>query len=84
MKGKLAVATKPVTTTTTTTQTTTYPGPGGTVAVNEFEWGFSLTPTTVPSGNVTFVMQNTGTVIHNFHVEGVAPGSFLDPASRHP
>jgi uncharacterized cupredoxin-like copper-binding protein len=77
MKGVLAVgvsAPRP-----TTTTTTTNPGPGGTVQVSMFEFGFTLSPTAVPSGNVTFVMKNTGTVQHNFDVEGVKAGPFVNP-----
>ena len=44
-----------------------------------FEYGFKLSPSTIPSGNVTFVMNNTGTVTHNFDVEGVKSGAFVDP-----
>jgi nitrite reductase (NO-forming) len=81
MKGTLAVGVKASTGATTTgaTTTTAYPGPGGTVTVSMFEFGFPLAPTTIPSGNVTFVMNNTGTVVHNFDIEGVAPGPFVDP-----
>jgi nitrite reductase (NO-forming) len=93
MKGVLGVGTtapppppaaKPTTTakTTTTAQTTTTaasPGPGGTVQVSMFEYGFKLSPSIIPSGSVTFVMNNTGTVTHNFDVEGVKAGSFVDP-----
>jgi nitrite reductase (NO-forming) len=80
MKGTLAVGTKPPTgTTTATSTTTTYPGPGGTVTVSMFEFGFTLSPSTIPSGNVTFVMNNTGSVVHNFDIEGVQPGPFVDP-----
>jgi plastocyanin len=49
------------------------------VQVSEFEFGFTLSPPVVPSGNVTFVMKNTGTVQHNFHVQGVKAGPFLNP-----
>src|ERR1700744_2530475 len=82
MKGTLSVgvaAPKTTTTTPTTTTTATYPGPGGTINVQEFEYGFPLSPSTIPSGNVTFVMTNTGTVTHNFDIEGVKAGPFLDP-----
>jgi uncharacterized cupredoxin-like copper-binding protein len=82
MKGKLAVGVKalPPPPATTTTTATTYPGPGGTVHVSMFEYGFTLTPSTVPSGNVTFVVKNDGSIVHNFEVEGVNPrGSFLQP-----
>lgn len=81
MKGTLGVgiAAPPKTTTTAATTTTTYPGPGGTVTVQEYEFGFTLTPSTIPSGNVTFVMQNTGTIVHNFDIENVEAAPFLNP-----
>lgn len=83
MKGTLAVGVSAPKTTPppTTTTTTAYPGPGGTVTVNEFEFGFTLSPAVVPSGNVTFVMKNTGTVTHNFDIETVpgGTGAFIDP-----
>jgi uncharacterized cupredoxin-like copper-binding protein len=88
MKGVLGVGvnaprptttTTAATTTTTITTTTTSAGPGGTVQVSEFEFGFTLSPATVPSGNVTFVMKNAGTVTHNFDVSGVMAGPFLNP-----
>ena len=81
MKGVLGVGTTapPPATTTKTTTTTAGPGPGGTVQVSMFEYGFKLSPSTIPSGNVTFVMSNTGTVTHNFDVEGVKAGPFVDP-----
>ena len=79
MKGTLGVGVSAPPATTAATTTTAYPGPGGTVTVNEFEYGFTLTPAAIPSGNVTFVMKNTGTVTHNFDIEGVQPGQFVDP-----
>ena len=79
-KGVFGVGTTvPTTTTAKTTTTTASPGPGGTVQVSMFEYGFTLSPSTIPSGNVTFVMNNTGTVTHNFDVEGVKSGAFVDP-----
>jgi len=80
MKGVFGVGTTvPTTTTAKTTTTTASPGPGGTVQVSMFEYGFTLSPAKIPSGNVTFVMNNTGTVTHNFDVEGVKAGAFVDP-----
>jgi uncharacterized cupredoxin-like copper-binding protein len=80
MKGVFGVGTTaPTTTTAKTTTTTASPGPGGTVQVSMFEYGFTLSPSKIPSGNVTFVMNNTGTVTHNFDVEGVKSGAFVDP-----
>jgi uncharacterized cupredoxin-like copper-binding protein len=75
----ITTTTKNVTTTTTTTATTTAPGPGGTVQVSMFEFGFTLSPTAIPSGNVTFVIKNVGTVQHNFDIQGVKAGPFVDP-----
>jgi uncharacterized cupredoxin-like copper-binding protein len=77
MKGVLAVGVSAPPPTTATT--TTNPGPGGTVQVSMFEFGFTLSPTAVPSGNVTFVIKNTGTVQHNFDIEGVKAGPFVNP-----
>lgn len=79
MKGVLAVGVSAPRSTTTTRTTTTNPGPGGTVQVSMFEFGFTLSPTAVPSGNVSFVVKNNGTVEHNFDVEGVKAGPFLNP-----
>jgi plastocyanin len=44
-----------------------------------FEFGFSFSPAAIPSGNVTFVMNNTGGVVHNFDIEGAKSGPFVDP-----
>lgn len=80
MKGVLGVGVSaPPPTTTGATTTTAYPGPGGTVQVSMYEYGFTFSPATIPSGNVTFVMTNTGTVQHNFDIESVAQGPFLNP-----
>ena len=40
-----------------------------TVNVAIFDFGFTLSRTTVPCGQVTFVVVNTGQVFHNFDVE---------------
>jgi len=61
----------------------TPPAPTGqqtTVRVDEFEFGFTLSQTTIPAGTVTFAMTNSGTLPHNFHVQGVAGavGPILD------
>jgi nitrite reductase (NO-forming) len=79
MKGVLGVGQKAPTTPPATTTTSAFPGPGGTVTVNMFEYGFTLTPATVPAGNVTFVMNNSGAIVHNFDIETVQPGPFVDP-----
>ena len=92
MKGKLAVATKPVATTTTKTTTppptTTTPPPTGTVGnanttvqVGMFEYGYNLSQSSVPSGQVTFVIRNNGNEVHNFTVQGVKVGTLLNPGA---
>jgi plastocyanin len=48
-----------------------------TVDVNEFEFGFELSRETVPAGKVTFDMRNTGAIVHNFDIIGVAVGQYL-------
>ena len=92
MKGKYAVGTTPVATTTvTTTQpppTTTTPPPTGTVGnanttvqVSMFEYGYTLSQNSVPSGQVTFVIKNNGSEVHNFTVQGVKVGTLLNPGA---
>ena len=90
MKGKYAVATKPVVSTTpkptTPPPTTTAPAPTGpvgnantTVQVGMFEYGYNLSQSSVPSGQVTFVIRNNGSEVHNFSVQGVKAGAILNP-----
>jgi uncharacterized cupredoxin-like copper-binding protein len=80
MKGKLGVGVKaPVAVTTTTSPTTTVTGPSTTVTVNMSEYRFDLSQTTVPQGNVTFVIKNVGQQAHNFDLQGKHLGAFLDP-----
>jgi uncharacterized cupredoxin-like copper-binding protein len=92
MKGKFAVATKPVATTTTKTTTppttTATPPPTGpvgnantTVQVGMFEYGYNLSQSSVPSGQVTFVIKNNGSEVHNFSVQGVKVGTLLNPGA---
>jgi uncharacterized cupredoxin-like copper-binding protein len=64
---------------TTTTTTTTVTGPSTTVNVGMFEYRFDLSQTTIPSGNVTFVITNMGTEPHNFDIAGVRAGAILGP-----
>ena len=92
MKGTFSVGVAAVTTTTstttqtTTTTTTTTPttttvvtGPSTTIAVGMFEYRFDLSQTTVPSGQVTFVITNKGQEVHNFDISGVKAGALLSP-----
>ena len=53
-----------------------------TVTVNEYEYGFTLSRRTVPAGKVTFVMGNSGAIVHNFDLIGVKVGSFLVSGQR--
>jgi uncharacterized cupredoxin-like copper-binding protein len=90
MKGTLAIATAVVTpppATTTTTPAATCASPvATTVTVSEFEYGFTLSQTSVPCGTVTFNMTNTGTLVHDFIVSGADPaasgvGAALNPGA---
>jgi uncharacterized cupredoxin-like copper-binding protein len=91
MKGSLGVGVAP---TPTPTPAPTPGGGGGstpaqcaspqttTVQVNEFDFGFTLSPAgSIPCGQVTFVQKNTGAVIHNFSIDGVngATGALINP-----
>jgi len=90
MKGKFAVAVAPVVPKpTTTTQPPPPPppppptgtvGPGNTtVTVGMVEYGFNLSQTSMPSGQVTFVITNNGAEVHNFSVSGIKAGQILNP-----
>ncbi len=95
MKGTFSVGVAAVTTTTTTTQTTTtttttttptttttvVTGPSTTITVGMFEYRFDLSQTTVPSGQVTFVITNKGAEVHNFSINGVKAGALLSPGA---
>ena len=91
MKGIFAVATAPVapppvTTTSATTTTTAPPPPTGTIGtanttvqVGMFEYRFDLSQSSVPSGQVTFVITNKGNEVHNFSINGVQKARSLSP-----
>lgn len=90
MKGTFSVGvaavkttTQTTTQTTTTTTTTQLTGPVGsaqtTVNVGMFEYRFDLDKTSVPSGQVTFVITNKGSEVHNFNLIGVKAGKLLSP-----
>jgi uncharacterized cupredoxin-like copper-binding protein len=95
MKGFFAVGVAPgktttttTTTTTATTTTTTTPtvtGPVGTanttVQVGMFEYRFDLSQSTIPSGQVTFVITNKGQEVHNFSINGVKAGAIISPGA---
>ena len=86
--GVAAVAPPPVTTTVTTTQpttTTVNTNPVGTakttVNVNMVEYAFQLSQSTIPSGQVTFVIKNSGNEIHNFAILGNKAGAQIGPGA---
>jgi len=84
MQGKLGVGVAaPVGTTTTTPTTTTTAGNVGnaatTVQVNMVEYAFQLSQSTIPSGQVTFVIKNSGADVHNFDISGVKAGAIIGP-----
>lgn len=94
MKGVFAVGvapppptTAPATTTTapttTTTPTSTLPVGNAqtTVQVGMFEYRFDLSQTTIPSGQVTFVITNKGNEVHNFSIAGGKSGTLLAPGA---
>ena len=71
--------------TTTTPTTTTTAGNVGTakttVTVNMVEYDFQLSQTTIPSGQVTFVVKNSGAEVHNFDINGSHSGALLAPGT---
>jgi uncharacterized cupredoxin-like copper-binding protein len=94
MKGKFAVgvaaAPPPKTTTTTPTTTTTLPPPtttgtvgngNTTVTVNMIEYTFQLSQSSIPSGQITFVINNKGNEVHNFDILGVRSGAQIAPGT---
>jgi uncharacterized cupredoxin-like copper-binding protein len=94
MKGKFAVGVKalPAPTPTTTTVTTTTPTttttstvPVGTaqttVTVNMVDYAFQLSQSTIPSGQVTFVIHNVGNEVHNFAILGNKAGAQIGPGA---
>jgi uncharacterized cupredoxin-like copper-binding protein len=83
MKGILGVGVTPPapppvssttarTTTTVTTQSTCASPTPSTVNVTEFDYGFTLSPTSAHCGPITFVQTNTGNTEHNFNINGMA------------
>jgi len=45
------------------------------------EYRFELSQTTIPSGQVTFVITNKGTEVHNFSIAGGKAGTLLAPGT---
>jgi len=94
MKGTFSVGVKAVTTTqqTTTQQTTTQQtttttntNPVGTakttVTVNMVEYAFQLSQSTMPSGKITFIINNKGNEVHNFAILGNRAGAQIAPGT---
>jgi uncharacterized cupredoxin-like copper-binding protein len=94
MKGTFSVAVAAVkppppsttftTTTTPTTQTTsTVPVGNGdtTVTVNMVEYAFQLSQSTMPSGKITFIINNKGNEVHNFAILGNRAGAQIAPGT---
>jgi uncharacterized cupredoxin-like copper-binding protein len=50
-----------------------------TVSVAESEYKFVLSQSTVPCGTVTFNQTNSGQIVHNFDIQGVANGAGVGP-----
>jgi uncharacterized cupredoxin-like copper-binding protein len=50
-----------------------------TVTVDEFDFGFRLSPSTAPCGTITFKQSNSGQAIHDFVVPGVGRGDRVNP-----
>jgi uncharacterized cupredoxin-like copper-binding protein len=78
----------PPTTTTTTpppTTTTTSTTPVGTakttVTVNMVEYAFQLSQSTMPSGQITFIINNKGNEVHNFAILGNKAGAQIAPGT---
>src|SRR6187402_1107781 len=72
-----------------TTTTPPPPPPTGTVGtgnttvnVDMSEYRFDLSQSSVPSGQVTFVITNKGEEVHNFDLVGVKAGALLAPGQK--
>lgn len=87
--GGAAVAPPPSSTPSTTTSaappTTTSTVPVGTaqttVTVNMVEYAFQLSQSTIPSGQITFVINNKGNEVHNFAILGNRAGAQIAPGT---
>jgi uncharacterized cupredoxin-like copper-binding protein len=87
--GVAAVKPPPVRTTVTTTPpplpppTSTVPVGTArtTVNVNMVEYAFQLSQSTIPSGQITFVIKNSGNEVHNFAILGNKAGAQIAPGT---
>jgi uncharacterized cupredoxin-like copper-binding protein len=86
MKGVFSVTATPSPVVTAPTVTVAPPAStcanptASTVNVSLFEYGITLSQSSVPCGTVTFMVTNTGAISHSFDVVGVAAGPVLAPA----
>jgi uncharacterized cupredoxin-like copper-binding protein len=86
MKGTFGVGVTapppPTTTATTQTQPTGSVGTAKTtVTVNMVEYAFQLSQASIPSGQVTFIVKNSGAEAHNFDINGVHSGAIIAPGA---
>jgi len=86
MKGTFGVGVAapppPTTTAATSTQPTGSVGTANTtVTVNMVEYSFQLSQSTIPSGQVTFQIKNSGAEAHNFDLNGVHSGAIIAPGA---
>ena len=65
----------------TTTSTVPVGTAQTTVTVNMVEYAFQLSQTTIPSGQITFVIKNKGNEVHNFTINGTKAGAQLAPGA---
>jgi plastocyanin len=74
-----ATSTEAAVTTPLESRTVPTTGSPRTIDVDEYEFGFTLSKDTVSAGKVTFVMRNSGSLMHNFALIGGRVGPFLGP-----
>jgi uncharacterized cupredoxin-like copper-binding protein len=81
-KQKAAASSTPVSAAKTTTNpSTTKPCASpvsSTVNVEEYDFGFRVSPSSVPCGTITFRQTNTGNVVHDFVIPNVARGDRIN------
>ena len=87
--GVAAVKPPPPPTTTTTTHAADHDDDAPcrsetrntTVTVNMVEYAFQLSQSTIPSGQITFVIKNNGNEVHNFAILGNKAGAQIAPGT---
>jgi uncharacterized cupredoxin-like copper-binding protein len=83
MKGRLGVGVTAGSSATPTNGLGTCTSPKTTtVSVDEFDFGFTLTPKgPIPCGTVMFKQTNSGSSNHNFDIQGVKAGALIGPGA---